>query len=66
MNLTGSIVSKEYLRRCLVCNIIRTDMELQNCPHCYKNYLFFIKSENKIEVHKNRHNHIDYFSSVLN
>ena len=58
MNLTASIINKEYLRRCLVCNIVRTDLELENCPYCYKNYLFFSKSEIKYEVYKNRHEKI--------
>lgn len=56
MGLTLSIINKDYLKRCLACNIIRTDLDIENCPYCYKNYLFFSKSELKYKVYKNRHN----------
>jgi glutaredoxin len=56
LKLTNNIISREYMRRCLECNIIRTNKEFDTCPYCYKNYLFFIKSDNRLSVHDNRLN----------
>jgi glutaredoxin len=56
LKLTNNIVTREYLRRCLECNIIRTNKDFDTCPYCYKNYLFFIKSENRLSIHENRFN----------
>lgn len=54
LRLTNSIVTKEYQKRCLMCNIIKSDKELDTCPHCYKSYLFFIKADLMVSVHANR------------
>jgi hypothetical protein len=38
-----------------MCNIVRTDKELEMCPYCFKNYLFFSKSNTTIiDVFANR------------
>ena len=54
LNLVLSIVNKEYMKRCLVCNIIKTDRELEICPYCYRPYIFFAKSQDVINVYDNR------------
>jgi hypothetical protein len=56
MNLLMPIIRKDYLKRCITCNMVRPSLELENCPYCYKNYLFFIKSKEKYSVYENRHN----------
>jgi hypothetical protein len=39
-----------------MCNIIRTDKELEQCPYCYQSYLFFAKTDIRIDVYANRIN----------
>jgi hypothetical protein len=54
MSFLQSIVKKEYDRRCLVCNIVRLKKDDKVCLHCYRDYNFFAKSEQKINIFKNR------------
>ena len=56
LGFLNNIVKKEYERRCLVCNIIRPSKENEICTHCYRPYHFFTKSDQKVNVYKNRLN----------
>ena len=37
-----------------MCNIIKTDDELEICPYCYRPFIFFAKSTEIINVYENR------------
>ena len=54
LKLTQSVIDKDYMKRCLMCNIVRTDEELEECPACFKNYLFFTKKQTQTDIHSNR------------
>ena len=61
LSFLQSIVKKEYERRCLVCNIVRMKKEDEICMHCYRAYTFFAKSEQKINIFKNRIRTLDEY-----
>lgn len=39
-----------------MCNVMRSDKDLDTCPYCYKSYLFFAKDLTRMSVHENRFN----------
>lgn len=53
MKLINRIINSDYLTECLICHIIKTNSELDTCPYCYKEYLFFsLSNYNKYDITK--------------
>lgn len=41
MKLINRIINSDYLTECLICHISKMNPELDTCPYCFKEYLFF-------------------------
>ena len=50
----GTLLKKEYEKRCMACNVYITSKDSTACPFCYTNYISFARSLNQIDVYGNR------------
>ena len=50
----GSLLKKEYEKRCMACNVYITSKNSTSCPFCYSSYISFARSLNQFDVYENR------------
>ena len=54
LNIISLLVSKEYERRCLSCDILRGSKDSFNCSYCLRSYLYFAISSTIHDIYGNR------------
>jgi hypothetical protein len=54
LNTLSFLVSKEYKRRCLSCDILKASKDSSNCSYCLRSYLYFAVSSTKHDIYGNR------------